>query len=373
MKKSGKMYRQDLRKAKRIVIKVGTSVLASKDSALDKAWIKDFARQIAFLLKQKKEVLVVTSGAIAAGMHLLGIKKRPRNLPDQQACAALGQGRLMNMYEEAFRKRGFHAAQILLTWDDVRDRRRYLNSENTIHTLLSKSVVPVINENDTVAVDEIKFGDNDRLSALVTNLAGADLLIMLTDVDGLRVGKKACVDTVASIDSQIEDAARGTEKEYSLGGMKTKLESCKIAMSSGVNCVIANGRKSDILLKIIKGECVGTLFVAKKDRMQARKRWLAYNAKTQGKIIVDDGAKDALLKKNSSLLACGVKGIEGRFLYGDAISISGNNGATFAKGLSNYSAADLEKIKGMATKEARKVIEKGFYQEVVHRDNLVIL
>ena len=369
----GKMHRQGLKNAKRIVIKIGTSVLASKDSALDKAWIKDFASQIAVLLKQKKEVIIVSSGAIAAGMHLLRIKKRPHNLPDQQACAALGQGHLMNAYEEAFRKAGFHAAQILLTWEDIRDRRRYLNAENTIHTLLSKSVVPVINENDTVAVDEIKFGDNDRLSALVTNLAGADLLIMLTDVDGLRVGKKACVEEVTSIDSQIEDAACGTKKEYSLGGMKTKLESCKIAMSSGVNCVIANGRKSDILLKIMKGECVGTIFVPKKDKMQARKRWLAYNAKTQGKIIVDDGAKDALVKKNSSLLACGVKGVEGKFSYGDVVAVSGNNGVEFAKGLSNYSAADLEKIKGMATKEARKVIEKGFYQEVVHRDNLVIL
>ncbi len=367
------MHRQDFKKAKRIVIKVGTSVLASKDSALDKVWIKSFAAQIAKLLKQGKEVIVVSSGAIAAGMHLLGIKKRPRTLPEQQACAAIGQGRLINTYEDIFKKVGFHAAQILLTWEDIRDRRRYLNAENTLHTLLSKRIVPVINENDTVAVDEIKFGDNDTLSALVANLAGADLLIMLTDVDGLCVGKNACVDTVTYIDSEIEKAARGTVKEYSLGGMKAKLEACKIAMSSGVHCVIANGRKKDILLKVVRGENIGTVFVPKKDKMQARKRWIAYNAKTQGKVLVDDGAKEALVKKNSSLLACGVKALEGKFLYGDVVSIANSRGAEFAKGLSNYSERDLGKIKGMSTKDAAKLIGEGFYEEVVHRDNLVIL
>jgi len=367
------MNRQGLKKAKRIIVKVGTSVLASKDLALDKAWIKAFAGQIAELLKQGREVVVVSSGAIAAGMHLLGIKKRPRNLPDQQACAAIGQGHLMNAYEEAFRKKGFHAAQILLTWEDVRDRRRYLNVENTLRTLLGKSVIPVINENDTVAVDELKFGDNDRLSALVANLVDADVLIMLTDVDGFRLGKEACVDSVDSIDSQIESAAGGTSKECSLGGMKSKLESCKIAMSSGVHCVIANGRRKDILSEILRGERVGTIFIPRKNKMQARKRWLAYNARTRGRIIVDGGAKEALVKKNGSLLACGIKKILGEFLYGDVVSVVGEDGVEFAKGLCNYGSADLEKIKGLSTKDAAKVIEKGFYQEVMHRDNLAVL
>jgi len=370
------MNRQNIKKAKRVVVKVGTSVLAAKDFSLDRAWIKEFSSQIAGLLKQGREVIVVSSGAIAAGMHLLGIKKRPRSLPEQQACAALGQGHLMNAYEECFKKSGFHAAQILLTWEDIRERRRYLNAENTLHTLLRKKAVPVINENDTVAVDEIKFGDNDTLSALVANLADADLLIMLTDVEGLCIGGskgKGCVDVVSKIDSRIEKAASGTDKEHSLGGMKTKLEACKIAMASGVHCVIANGRKNDVLLKILKGDKVGTVFVPKKAKMQARKRWIAYNAKAQGKVIVDDGAKEALVKKNKSLLACGVKAVEGRFSYGDVVLICGGDGVEFARGLSNYSAEDLDKIKGMSTKEAEKLVQQNFYQEAVHRDNLAVL
>ncbi|MFC1667514.1 glutamate 5-kinase [Candidatus Omnitrophota bacterium] len=368
------MHREDLRRVKRIVVKVGTSVLISKGFALDKDWIKSFVKQISVLFEQGREVIVVSSGAIAAGMHLLNLKKRPRSLPEQQACAALGQGYLMNMYEEFFKKRGLHAAQILLTWEDMRERRRYLNAENTLHTLLAKKAVPVINENDTVAVDEIKFGDNDMLSALVANLTGADALIMLTDVDGLCLdSKKSCVDMVREIDSRVERAACGTDKECSRGGMKTKLESCKIAMSSGVYCVIANGRRKDVILNILKGENVGTIFVPKKNKMHARKRWIAYNAKDQGKLIVDDGAKDALVKKNKSLLACGVKAVEGRFSYGDVVLIATANGVEFARGLSNYSAKDLNKIKGMKTRDAENIIESGFYQEVVHRDNLAIL
>ncbi|MBU1061309.1 MAG: glutamate 5-kinase [Candidatus Omnitrophica bacterium] len=368
------MDRENIKNAKRIVIKVGTSVLTSKDLMLNKAWIKGFAGQISILMKQGREVIVVSSGAIAAGMYLLGLRKRPRSLPEQQACAALGQGYLIKTYEDFFKKHNFHVAQILLTWEDVRERRRYLNAENTLHTLLSKHAVPVINENDTVAVDEIKFGDNDKLSALVANLAGADLLIMLTDVDGLCVGGTGkCVDTVKQIDSQVEKSASGTDKEGSLGGMKTKLEACKIAMSSGVYCVVANGNRKGVLLKILEGEKIGTIFIPQKNKMQARKRWIAYNAKEQGKVIVDCGAKEALAKKNKSLLACGIKEVVGDFAYGDVITIADSDGVEFAKGLSNYSAADLKKIKGMGTKEAEKIIKQGFYQEVVHRDNLVIL
>ncbi|MFH1853850.1 MAG: glutamate 5-kinase [Candidatus Omnitrophota bacterium] len=368
------MTRQDIKKAKKIVIKVGTSILVAKDYALNTAWIKGFAKEVAALLKEGRQVVVVSSGAIAAGMHLLGIKKRPKSLPEQQACAALGQGYLMKMYEESFRRNGYHAAQILLTWEDIRERRRYLNAENTIHTLLSKKAVPVINENDTVSVDEIKFGDNDRLSALVANLVGADVLIMLTDVEGLFIeGRTKCVDTVFEIDDKLEEDARGTDKECSLGGMKTKLEACKIAMNSGVSCLVVDGRKKGILSIVLKGEKTGTFFVPRQNRLQARKRWIAYNAKPSGKIIVDDGAKEALLKKNKSLLACGIKSSEGKFAYGDMVVIAGANGAGFAKGLSNYSSGDVDKIKGMSTKEAEKVIEKGFYQEVVHIDNLVIL
>jgi len=369
------MHREKIKKAKRIVVKVGTSILASKDFVLDKVWIGDFTRQVSALLKEGREVVVVSSGAIAAGMHLLGLKKRPHSLPELQASAALGQGNLMKLYEDFFKKRGFHAAQILLTWEDIRERRRYLNAENTIYTLLNnKKVVPIINENDTVSVDEIKFGDNDKLSALVANLVGADLLIMLTDVEGLCVaGRGGCIDTITKIDAGVEKAAGGTDKESSLGGMKTKLEAARISMASGIYCVVANGRKKDVLLKILKGEGVGTVFVPKSNKMQARKRWIAYNAKVEGKIVVDSGAKEALVKKNKSLLACGIKEVVGEFLYGDVIALCGSDGVEFARGVSNYSAEDMEKIKGMSTKEVERIVKANFYQEVVHRDNLVIL
>lgn len=366
------MNRQNLKNSKRIVIKIGTSVLTSKDFSLDRAWISNFSKKVSYLLKQNREVVVVSSGAVAAGMHLLGLKKRPRNLPEQQACAALGQGYLMNTYEGFFKKAGFHVAQILLTWEDIRERKRYLNAKNTINTLLSKKAVPIINENDTVSVDEIKFGDNDKLSSLVANLIGADLLIMLTDVEGLCRGSE-CINIVSVIDSQIEKIALGTNKDTSLGGMRAKLEACKIAMNSGISCVVANGHDKGVLSKILEGKVTGTLFVPNKNKMQARKTWIAYNAKTLGKIFIDDGAKEALVKKNKSLLACGIKELEGKFVYGDVVSIMDSDCIEFAKGLSNYSSEDLGKIKGMSTKEVERIIKRNYYQEVVHRNNLVIL
>ena len=265
------MERDKIKKAKRIVIKIGASVLTTKGLKLDKVWIKNFAKQVAALFKEGRQVIIVSSGAIAAGMGLLGMKKRPKSLPEQQACAALGQGYLMKTYEEYFKKKGFHAAQILLTWEDIREKRRYLNAENTLHVLLSKKAVPVINENDTVSVDEIKFGDNDKLSALVASLVSADLLVMLTDVEGLYIDDRktiACV--VKDIHAGIEQMAAGTDKECSLGGMKTKLDAAKIAVKSGIDCVIADGREKGILLKIVSGKKVGTFFQANKNKITGR-------------------------------------------------------------------------------------------------------
>jgi glutamate 5-kinase len=265
------MERKKIKKANRIVIKVGASVLTAKGLKLDKRWIKNFAEQVAVLVKHGYQVVIVSSGAIAAGMGLFGMKKRPKSLPEQQACAALGQGYLMKTYEEFFRKKGFHAAQILLTWEDIREKRRYLNAENTLHTLLSKKAVPVINENDTVSVDEIKFGDNDKLSALVASLVSADLLIMLTDVDGLYIDdKKTVASVVGDISASLEKFACGTDKECSRGGMKTKLDAAKIAVKSGINCIIANGRKKNVLLKILTGENIGTLFQAHKNKITGK-------------------------------------------------------------------------------------------------------
>ncbi|MFA4992021.1 MAG: glutamate 5-kinase [Candidatus Omnitrophota bacterium] len=265
------MERVKLKKAKRIVVKIGTSILASGGTVLDEGWIKGFAGQVSGLMKQRREIVIVSSGAIGAGMGILGMKMRPKGLPEQQACAALGQGYLMRTYEEAFKKNGFHAAQILLTWEDIRERRRYLNAENTLTTLLKKKAVPVINENDTVSVDEIKFGDNDKLSALVSTLVSADLLIMLTDVDGLFIdGKKTVASVVKDVNCGIEKLACGTDKEYSRGGMKTKLDAAKIVTRSGIDCVIANGRKKDVLLRILAGEKVGTFFHARDSRITGR-------------------------------------------------------------------------------------------------------
>ena len=367
------MERHVIQNSKRIVIKVGSSILATKDYALDNKWIKDFARQVTVLLTKGYEVIIVSSGAIAAGMGILGMKKRPKSLPEQQACAALGQGYLMKIYEDSFKRSSFHTAQVLLTWEDIGQRKRYLNVENTLRALLSKRAVPIINENDTVSIDEIKFGDNDKLSALVANIVDADLLIMLTDVDGLYDGNKKCIGIIKEIDDGIENIAGGTNKEGSKGGMRTKLDACKISISSGINCVIANGRKKDILLRILKGEDIGTLFVANKNKMGSRKKWIAYHTKAQGKVIVDDGAKEAILKKNKSLLPCGVKKVEGKFLYGDVVLITDINGKAFAKGLSSYNRDDLDNIKGLSTKDAEKVIKEGFYEEAVHRDNLAII
>lgn len=358
------MERKAIKNAKRIVVKIGTSVLAAEDFNLDENWLKDFTDQVAEILKQDREVIIVSSGAIAAGMGLLGLKKRPKSLPEQQACAALGQGYLMKTYEECFKKKGFHAAQILLTWEDVRDRRRYLNAENTLNALLKKKVVPVINENDTVSIDEIKFGDNDRLSALVAGLVDADILIMLTDVDGLRMGDEY-VDSVHKIDAKIEKIVSGTDKETSKGGMVTKLDACKIAMGSGISCVIANGRHRDILLRVVNGERIGTLFIPAAQKLSARKRWIAYNARPKGKIFIDDGARCAIIEKNKSLLACGIKKVEGHFAQGDIVLILDMNGHEVARGVSAYSALELEKLKGATAKSATR--------EAVHRDNMVIL
>lgn len=265
------MEREKIKKARRLIIKVGASVLTAKGLKLDEAWIKNFARQVAVLCNDGREVIVVSSGAIAAGMGLLGMKKRPKSLPEQQACAALGQGYLMKTYEEFFRKKGFHAAQILLTWEDIREKRRYLNAENTLNMLLSKKAVPVINENDTVSVDEIRFGDNDKLSALVASLVSADLLIMLTDVEGLYIdARKTVISVVKDINAGLESLACGTDKECSRGGMRTKLEAAKIATRSGIDCIIADGKKKDVVLKILSGEKIGTLFNAHKNKITGR-------------------------------------------------------------------------------------------------------
>lgn len=348
---------------KRIVIKIGSSLFCSGEQGLDFGLIDNIASQVSTLLGEKKEVVLVSSGAIALGMSLLGVTSRPKELSYLQAAAAIGQNELMNVYRRAFKEKGLNCAQILLTWEDFSDRRRYLNAKNTLLTLLKLDTVPIINENDSVSTAEIKFGDNDRLSALVSSLICADLLIILSDVDGLLdKDKKSVVRIVTEINSQIKSLACPTDKKTCVGGMITKIEAAKIASDSGIPCVIANGRGKDIILLLVSGAAEsGTLFVPKKGYIAAKKRWLAHGTKPRASIGVDEGARIALLNKKS-LLSVGVTSLEGTFESGDVVSIVDKHSQEFARGRAGVSSKQLEKVKG-----AR------YDKEIVHRDNIAIL
>jgi len=292
--------KQSERKYKRIVIKIGSSLFCTGENQLDFSVFNSIADQITGLISSGTEVIIVSSGAIALGMHVLKLSDRPDNLVGLQAAAAVGQNEVINRYRNFFRDRGITVAQILLTWEDLNDRKRYLNAKNTLLALLGYRSVPIINENDTVATDEIKFGDNDRLSALVATVASADLLIILSDVDGLfGEDKKTVIPVVSEITSKIKALACPTNKKTCVGGMITKIEAAKIAVTSGIPCVIANGRKKGIIDAVINNpESSGTLFISTKG-LAARKRWIAFSARTKGKIIVDEGAKKALLMRKA--------------------------------------------------------------------------
>lgn len=359
-----------------IVVKVGTAVLSQASGRLDDSRVRCITAQICELLELGYKVILVSSGAIGAGMEALKLTQRPNQLTKLQACAAIGQGRLMKLYEENFRGKGTHAAQILLTQEDFTDRRRFLNAKNTILSLLNEfNSVPVINENDTIATDEIKFGDNDRLSALVANLVGAHTLIMLTDVDGLcsSEGSKKVIPLVPHI-SVCEKMAKPTKGKLGTGGMVCKLDAAKMAVNSGIRCIIANGTVKDILLKIEKKEPVGTTFLPVKVKTKAKKNWLAFAPRSKGSIIVDDGAKNALVTANKSLLPAGIKDISGKFQAGDVVNILTLAGEEFAKGMTRFSSDELDKIKGLKTGQIEKALRrKASHNEVIHRDDLVIL
>ncbi len=341
----------------RIVIKIGASLVVHPQI------IDQLISQIADLIRQRQEVILVSSGAIACGMGILGLKSRPTKLEHLQAAASLGQSELMQLYRKRFSAYDINCAQILLTWEDFDDRSRYLNAKNTLQILLKWRSLPVINENDTVSVDEIKFGDNDRLSALVANLVDADILIILSDVDGLLDPKTSeLVRIVDRITTRIERFALSSDKAISVGGMKTKLYAARIAMESQIPCLIINGKKSDCLsLALSDPFNAGTLFLSGfRRRIPARKKWLIFCARPKGRVCVDGGAKNALLA-GKSLLTVGVVGIEGNFTRGDIVEIADQEGVGFARGKVNFSAQDLDEIKG---KKAMK--------EVIHRDNLVL-
>ncbi|MCX7825071.1 MAG: glutamate 5-kinase [Verrucomicrobiae bacterium] len=350
--------------ARRVVVKIGTGVLTGAGRSLDPQRVASLADQIAALRGKSVDVAVVTSGAIGAGMAEMGLGKRPGALPELQACAAIGQSKLMSLYGEAFRRHGLHVGQILLTHADLSDRMRHLNARNTIDTLLARGVVPIINENDTVSVDEIRFGDNDRLAALVATLLPAELLIILTSADGLMSrpdGTGERISLVQRLDAHIERMAGGAGSVQSVGGMISKIQAAKIVMAAGIHMVIANGQTPGILEQVMAAQDVGTLFVANEKKMTGRKRWIAFYHRPKAFVVVDDGAKRALAR-GGSLLAGGVREAGGEFAAGDVIAIRDIEGVEFARGVARVGASDLPSL---ASRKARP--------EVVHRNDLVLL
>lgn len=380
MRHKGDIRSRILSKVKKIVVKIGTGVLTTNEGYLDKEQIKGLAGQVVELKKMGYSAVVVSSGAVGSGMGELGIEKRPGTLPELQAVAAIGQSKLISMYDECFKLHGYHAAQILLTREDFEDRQRYLNTCNTIHTLFQLNAIPVVNENDTISVDEIRFGDNDALSALVTNLLNAELLIILSSVDGLYEkiptarGKATVIPIIENVSDEIRQLAFDEKTRRGVGGMQTKLEAASIVTNAGEAVIIANGRTEGILKKIVQGEDVGTLFLPKEEKLASRKRWIGYTIKPKGKVLIDDGARKALTEKGKSLLASGIVSVEGKFDKGDIVSVSGKeNGTVVARGLTNYSSHEIEKIKGCSTSQIARVLGYKLYDEVIHRDNMVIL
>lgn len=371
---------QLLSKVRKIVIKIGTGVLTTENGYVDKDQIKRLSEQVVELKKMGYDVVVVSSGAIGSGMGELGIEKRPGTLPELQAVAAIGQSKLISTYDECFKLHGYHAAQILLTREDFEDRQRYLNTCNTIHTLFQLNAIPVVNENDTISVDEIKFGDNDALSALVTNLLNAELLIILSSVDGLYdkypagKGKVSVIPVIENVSDDVKQLAFDVKTKRGIGGMQTKLEAASVVTNAGEAVIIANGRMNGVLKRIVRGEYVGTLFLPRKVKMASRKRWIGYTIKPKGTVYVDDGAVHALTEKGKSLLASGVVSVEGTFNKGDTISVCGKEGSdVIARGLTNYSSKEMEKIKGCSTAHIARVLGYKLYDEVIHRDNMVLL
>jgi glutamate 5-kinase len=371
--------KKTLGKARRIVVKVGSSILASVEKGLHYEVFSQLAKEISDLKRQGYEIALVSSGAIAAGMEKLGYKSRPQSITQKQATAAVGQSRLMNIYESHFSRHQQMVAQILLTHDDLSDRRRFLNARNTLLSLIELGIIPIINENDTVVVDEIKFGDNDNLSALVTNLVGADLLIVLTDIDGLcdadpRYTPQAkCIPLVDNVDMDMEGMVGETDGEWRVGGMVSKIQAARKVSRFGIPTVIASGTRKEVLHQILKGKEIGTLILPKGEILSSRKHWIAFNLRPKGEVIVDDGAKKAIRQRGKSLLPSGVVEVRGSFHRGDLICCLGPRGKEFARGLVNYSAPELKKIRGLRTDQIETTLGYKYSDEVIHRDDLVVL
>lgn len=368
-----------------VVVKVGSRVLTGDDGSLDDVHVAAVADQLAQLRLGGRKMVLVSSGAVAAGIGRLGWKRRPTDVAELQAAAAVGQSRLIESYNKALSAHGLSAAQILLTVDDLQHRTRYLNVRNTLGALFRCGAIPIINENDTVAVDELQlsFGDNDRLAAMVTNLLRAPLMILLSDVEGVydrnpktdpAAQRLSVITDLAGAQQQfVQDCAAGQAIQLSRGGMASKLRAARIVASAGESVVIARGRRPRVIIDILAGEDVGTLILAEGRVVDSRKRWIGWTVNPRGRLLLDAGAAKAVQSNGRSLLAVGVRGVEGSFAKGDVVSICDPSGAEFARGLSNYASSDLAKIIGTATDRIAEILGHCPYQEVVHRDNLVVL
>ncbi len=370
------MELRNLPSFKRVVVKIGSSSLIDKEGALNISQIGNLANQIAGLKREGVEILLVSSGAIGLGIQKLGFIRRPKSIPEKQACASVGQGMLIKFYEQVFSQHGATVGQVLLTREDFSDRKRFLNARNTMFVLLRMGVVPVINENDTVAVDEIRLGDNDNLAALVSVLVDADLLILLSDINGLytadpRFPSSKLIAEVKEITAEIEKIAAGSKSALGTGGMITKLQAARITMHSGITTVLAAAGEREVIRRVLSGEILGTIFWPL-SRLGNRRSWIAYNSTVQGRIFIDDGAAAALLHKGKSLLPSGIQRVEGDFQIGNTVSVIEPSGREIARGIVNYSSKDIEMIKGTKTWERARTPGRKAYDEVIHRNNLVM-
>jgi glutamate 5-kinase len=366
--------------ANMIVVKVGTRVLTHPDGRLDEERIARLAEEISKICESGRRVVLVSSGAVGAGMSLLGLKSRPTDLAQLQAVAAIGQTNLIQTYDRTFRQYGRHAAQVLLTAEDIQHRIRYLNVRNTLFSLLDFGAVPIINENDTVAVDELRttFGDNDRLAALVTNLLRAPLLMILSDVEGLFDGNpndpnSKVITTVDILDDSIRSLVCDQASTLSKGGMSSKLEAARIVTAAGENAIIASGHQPGTLTRIMAGELVGTLLIAEGKTVSPRKRWIGFSARPRGKLLLDAGAARAIGRDGRSLLAIGIQAIEGEFQKGDVVTLCDPLGKEVARGLTNYHADEILRIKGLRSTRIAEVLGHCPYEEVVHRNNMTLV
>ncbi len=373
-----KLRRDFLDRAKRIVIKVGSAVLTGREG-LELEVVDSLVRQLASLRQQGREVILVSSGAVAAGRRKLRLTRPVSGIKEKQAAAAVGQSNLMRTYEDVFARYDQTVAQILLTHDDLANRDRYLNVRNTIFTLLDWGIIPIINENDTVSVEELRFGDNDTLGGMITNLIEADIFVCLTDVDGLFTGNPTVdstaekVLTVTRINRQVEEMAGNVSSALGTGGMQSKIRAAKMVATGGGSSFIGPGRCSDVLDLLFAGEPIGTFFLPKAEKMQSRKHWIAYTLKPKGELVLDRGACRALIENGKSLLPSGIVEVRGRFGVGAPVHCLAENGKAVAVGLVNYNSSDLDKLKGVRTSEIKTILGFKDSDEIIHRDNLVIL